>query len=121
MEQGKYEKHLHDKLKEDVQQLRRELILRQDANKTELLNYYKKETYIKTMAFTLIVILVLVLLIIICFSQPSKMNGMYNHVFMLISHSSLATIVTAVTKSHGLISKHYYELQNAIVVNIMFF
>lgn len=74
MEQGKYEKHLHDKLKEDVQQLRRELILRQDANKTELLNYYKKETYIKTMAFTLIAILVLVLLIIICFSQPSKIN-----------------------------------------------
>ena len=92
MEQGKYEKHLHDKLKEDVQQLRRELILRQDANKTELLNYYQKEAYIKTMAFTLIAILVLVLLIIICFSQPSKMNGMYNHVFMLISHSSLATI-----------------------------
>ena len=77
MEQGEYEKQLHDKFKKDMQPFRVELMLTQEFHKKELLNYYQKETYIMTMAFTLVAILALVLLIIMCFSQPSKMNGMY--------------------------------------------
>ena len=52
MEQGEYEKQLHDKFKKDMQLFRIELMSRQDFHKKELLNYYQKETYIMTMAFS---------------------------------------------------------------------
>ena len=68
---------LHDKFKKDMQIFRIELMLTQEFHKKELLNYYEKKTYIKNMAFTIIAILVLVLLIIMFFSQPSKMNTIY--------------------------------------------